>query len=98
MIITPSAPIRSASRDSSTHSSVHSAPVPISTGTRPRTSLTTVSVTSWRSSRVSDRNSPVLPSGMRPWMPFWIWNSTSRRSAGTSTRSPPAVNGVMSTV
>ena len=35
MIMTPSAPMRSASRAQATASRVHSAPVPISTGTRP---------------------------------------------------------------
>ncbi len=66
MIITPSAPWASASRDMATTSRVHSPPVPISTGTRPAAVFTTVSTMARRSSGVTDRNSPVEPSGMRP--------------------------------
>src|SRR5882757_6846907 len=98
MIITPSAPIDSASRLLRTTSSVHSAPVPISTGTRPAACLTTISTICRRSSGVTLKNSPVLPSGIRPWMPSSIWKSTRRRSAASSTFFPSEVKGVIRTV
>ena len=97
MIMTPSAPSASASREARITSSVRSAPVPTRTGTRPRAVSTTVRATSWRSSSSSERNSPVLPSGIRPWMPSPICHSVKRRRTAEST-DPSAPNGVTITV
>ena len=90
--------MRSASRLKATARGVHSSAVPATTGMRPRDCPTTVSTTSRRSSSVTERNSPVLPRGMRPGTPSAICQSTKRSSAAVSTAEPSSVNGVTITV
>ena len=46
-----------------------SAAVPTTTGTRPPAWSMTMRASSWRSSSLSDKNSPLLASVMMPWMP-----------------------------
>src|SRR5215210_4353718 len=71
-------------------------PVPATTGTRPLTTRTAVSMTSRSSDSLRVGDSPVVPQGTRPWMPCCIWNSTRFSRASTSTS--PFLNGVMRAV
>ena len=74
--------------------SVELEPVPAMTGTRPAACWTTMRITSSVSSWESVGLSPVVPVGTSPSTFFWIWKSTSLRSAFSSTRFPSGVNGV----
>src|SRR5512134_2084977 len=67
-------------------------PVPAITGTRPSAARITRSITRSCSSYESVADSPVVPHGTMPSVPFRIWNSTSRRNAAASTF--PSRNGV----
>src|SRR5215210_5096864 len=67
-------------------------PVPATTETRPLVMRTTVSMTSRSSSSLRVGDSPVVPQGTRPCMPWAIWNSTRPSKASTSTS--PFLNGV----
>ena len=74
-------------------SAVELEPAPAITGTRPAaasiTSSTTRSCSAWE--RVG--NSPVVPTGTRPWVPCSMCHSTSAPSAASSI--PPLRKGVI---
>ncbi len=72
---------------------VPEAEAPTATGTRPRTSLTTVSTTCRRSSSVRRWASPAMPRTVKPVMPVSSARSTSTGSPSRSS-APPSVNGV----
>src|SRR5262249_14691103 len=72
----PSAPAFSAPFVSATPSAVEFDPVPAMTGTRLLTALITLSITSWCSLWSSVADSPVVPQGTMPFVPFLMWNST----------------------
>ena len=77
-------------------SSVLLLPVPASTLTRAPATSTHSWMTRLCSSQVSVGDSPVVPQGTRPVMPFWTWNSTLARKAASShlAPSPLPVKGV----
>ena len=68
----PSAPAFSAPRVSSMASAVEFDPVPAITGTRLLTALITRCTTSWCSLWSSVADSPVVPHGTIPFVPFLI--------------------------
>src|SRR3990172_6740797 len=86
------APARFAYRVRTIASFVLLEPVPAITGTRPSAASRTVSMTRSCSSKESVADSPVVPHGTIPSVPFRIWNSTSFLSAVAS--SLPFRNGV----
>ena len=65
---------------SSIASAVEFEPVPAMTGMRPRAVSITISTTRLCSSWVRVGDSPVVPQGTSPSVPFATWNSTSSRS------------------
>ena len=69
-------------------------PAPAITGTRPSATSITSSTTRSCSSCESVGDSPVVPTGTRPWVPCSMCHSTSDCSAGSSIA--PLRNGVIS--
>src|SRR5208282_6354889 len=65
-------------------------------GTRPAVSSSTISRTSFLSSRLREVNSPVEPHGTSPSIPPLMLRSTSALSTFSSTTSPSLVKGVRS--
>ena len=69
-------------------------PAPAITGIRPAAASTTISTQRPCSSWESVGDSPVVPTGTRPWLPSATCHSTSSASAFSSTL--PSRNGVTS--
>ena len=88
----PSAPARAANRVSRIASAVEFDPVPAMTLARPAADSTTRAMTRSCSSCVSVGDSPVVPTGLSMGVPSATCQSTSERSAASSTA--PSRNGV----
>src|SRR5213075_368299 len=91
------APAAFISFESATAFAVSLEPAPAAMGTRPFVCSTVISTTRRCSAAVIVTASPVEPHGTRKWIPCSICQSTSCRSAPSSS-APSLVNGVTSAV